>query len=112
MQDPESYITELDLSFPCPVRPDLDAVIDVAHRAFINHEVYFFSSTEAIDEFLRRPLRYAGLVTDPVSRSRFAPSEVSPSTSYDDRPYYFQNAVTAAQFAADPDRYAQPTRRM
>ena len=78
MQDPEHYIAELGLTFPCPVRPDLDAVIDAEHRAFVNHEIYFFSSREAAAEFSRRPLRYAGLVTDPVNGSRFAPSEISP----------------------------------
>ncbi len=112
MQDPEHYIAELGLTFPCPVRPDLDAVIDVEHRAFVNHEVYFFSSQEAAAEFYRRPLRYAGLVTDPVTGSRFAPSEISPFSRYDERPYYFQDRDTAEQFAADPERYARPTRRM
>ena len=112
MQDPEHYIAELGLTFPCPVRPDLDAVIDVEHRAFVNHEVYFFSSREAAAEFDRRPLRYAGLVTDPVSGSRFGPSEISPFRRYDERPYYFQDRDTAEQFAADPERYARPTRRM
>ena len=112
MQDPEAYIEEIELDFPCPVRRDRDAVIDVEHRAFVNHEIFFLSSLDALNEFRRRPLRYLDLVTDPVRGARFAPSELSPRWTYDDRPYYFLDESTLAEFRSDPDRYAHPTRVM
>ena len=112
MQDPEAYLEKFDLQLPCPVRRDRNGVIDVEHRALVNHEVFFLSSLEALEEFRERPLRYLDLVTDPVRGVRFAPSELSSRWAYEDRPYYFLDQETLAEFKRDPERYAQPQRRM
>ncbi len=112
MQDPEAYLNELGLKLPCPVRRDLDAVIDVEHRAFVNHETFFFSSLEALEDFRARPLRYLDRVTDPVRNVRFAPSERSRLWVHDDRPYYFLDETSLVAFKRNPDLYADPKRAM
>ena len=112
MQDPEAHLASFGLELPCPVRRDRNAVIDVEHRAFVNHEVFFVSSLEALEEFRRRPLRYVDHVTDPVQEVLFVPSELSPVWVHDDRPYYFLDEATLAEFKQDPYLYADPRRLM
>lgn len=112
MQDPEAYLEKFDLRLPCPVRPELDAVVSATHRLLVNHEVFFFSSLDALEEFDRRPLRYLGAVSDPVSGIRFAPGDLSPHVVHAERLYYFNDASTLAEFQADPERYVDPRREM
>jgi YHS domain-containing protein len=70
VQDPEIYLNELGLAFPCIVEPKRPARLDAAHRVLVNHEVYFFSSDETKERFLENPRKWCGLVTDPVTRER------------------------------------------
>ena len=112
MQDPEIYLTELDVSFRCVMVEGQDAVLDPAHKSYVNHEVFFFSALEQKEAFDRQPQLYCGLVTDPVSRSQFTPSELSPRQDYMERPYFFESDSTLALFAASPDSFAIPRLRM
>ncbi len=112
MQDPETYLKNLGIELPCAVDPSKPAVLDAAHRAYVNHEVYFFSTEEACANFRKDPLPWCGLVTDPVSGKRFRPTKASPHLAYAGRPYYFATKATRSKFQAQPERYKNPTRTM
>jgi YHS domain-containing protein len=74
----------------------------------VNHEVYFFSSEWARQEFEAHPFRYTGKVTDPVSLNRFEPAETSPSRAAGGRLFYFESSETVASFDEDPAAYSTP----
>ena len=112
VQDPEALLNELGVKLPCIVDPSRQAILDADHRVLVNHEVYFFSSAEAKARFVKNPLKYCGLVTDPVSRERFRPSRSSPKTTYAGRLYFFSSPKTLETFRAMPERYKDPTRTM
>ncbi len=105
-KDPENYVKEFAPRLECPVAKGHDAVIEPATRAYVNHDVFFFSDAKALRAFVARPLKYASRLTDPVSRNRFKPSPKSPHTVLDGRPYYFESAETLKAFQASPDSYA------
>lgn len=112
MEDPEIYLNELGLAFSCVVDPSRPAILDAAHRLLVNHEVYFFSSEQARAAFRKDPIRWCGLVTDPVTGLRFRPGRASPRLEYEGRPYYFASRGSRKTFRADPARYRNPMRRM
>jgi YHS domain-containing protein len=83
-----------------------------AHRAFVNHEVFFFSSPALRKLFLGDPLRWCGVLTDPVSGLRFQPDKTAPKAAYEGRTYYFSSADTLAMFQMDPPMYRDAKRAM
>lgn len=109
MQGPDQYLNELGIEFAGAVHPEAPAVIDAAHRAFVNWETYYVSSAEALAEFNQEPYRFTGRVTDPISMERFEPSEASPSRQYGGRLFYFANEENAAVFDTAPDSLSVPT---
>lgn len=107
MQSPEIYLHQFpQIEFPCPVNPDRKAVVDEKMRAFVNYEVYFFSDRGALRRFRKDPLRYCGLLTDPVTQRRFHPAKSSPHLEYKDRLFYFSSDSTRVAFVATPDSFA------
>ena len=90
------------------VHPEVPAVIDVNHRAFVNYEVYYFSSAEALREFVSAPWKYTGRVTDPISTERFQPTAESPHRSFGGRLFFLQSTEHAAAFDSDPRTYGVP----
>ena len=112
MQDPELYLSRLNLSLSCVVRDGEPAVVDAAHRRYVNWEVFFFSNTAAANEFTSNPLRYCGLLTDPVTKVGFRPDRDSPRWEYNGRPYYFFSDSTMAVFRTMPDSLAVPRPKM
>ena len=96
----------------CVMYPQMNAVLHPDFRARIGHEIYFFSSREAMRTFLADPIRYAGPLTDPISRVRFTPDEASPRYEHNGRPYFFASQQTLEVFLADPERYADLTREI
>ncbi len=108
MQGPEFYLNEMGISLPCAVYPDQSAVVDAEHRALVNYEAYYFGSREAQEAFVKEPWRYAGKVTDPVSRERFVPTPESPVRTYGGRIFFLQSAENAATFDGDPPRFGVP----
>ena len=106
MKDPEMYLKERNIALQCPVDPQKPAVLDAAHRAFVNHEVYFFSGRIARWRFQWNPLRWCGIVTDPVNHVRFQPTSQSPHVKFHGRPYYFTADSTLVAFEATPDSFA------
>lgn len=105
MKDPERYL-DFARRLDCPVHRGRAAVIDPAHRAYVNHEVYFLSDAKSVERFRRNPLPYCGIVTDPVNRVRFRPTSRSPRWDYAGRPYFFTKDSTLAVFRAMPDSFA------
>jgi len=112
VQDPEVYLNNLDISFSCVVRDGEPAVVDADHRRFVNWEVFFFSSTDAANEFAADPIRYCGFLTDPVTRIGFRPDGRSPRVEHNGRPYYFLSDSTMAVFKTMPDSLAVPRPKM
>jgi len=108
VQGPDTYLNALGISLECAVHADRPAVLDTDHRIFVNWEAFYVSDAGARAEFLEAPYRFAGRLTDPVSRERFLAGETSPRRDYGERIYYFASAQTLARFDADPDAYAMP----
>ncbi len=106
MQDPEIFINELGLTLPCAMYPDKKALIDAAHRSYVNYEMYFFSDSLAKAEFDSEPLQHCGTLTEPVTRARFRPTDKSPHLTYNNRPYYFVSDSSLHEFQAMPEMYA------
>jgi len=106
VQDPEIYLTWNAVKLPCAVDPKQPALLSPNTRAYVNHEIYFFSSPNAMKKFRKDPLNYCGTLTDPVSRARFTPSRKSPRFDFMDRPYYFSSDSTLMVFKSMPDTFA------
>src|SRR5262245_35048904 len=88
------------------------AILDPAHRVFVNHEIAFFSSTARRKLFPGDPRRTSGGLTDPVSGLRFRPGKTAPPTKYEGRDYFFTSAETEATFKMDPAMYQDAKRVM
>ncbi len=112
MQDPEQYLINQNISLACAVHGDRPAVIDAAHRSMLNFEIFYFSDEPSKAQFEAEPLRYCGIVTDPVSHARFLPGSGSPRIDWNGRPYYFLSEETLTQFKTMPDSFAQPNYTM
>lgn len=108
MQGPERYLVDLGIQLPCAVDPSRPAVLDVAHRALVNYEAYFFADGAALKTFVAAPYKFTGRVTDPVSQERFLPTEASPTRSHGGRLFFFASSANAATFDGDPATYGTP----
>lgn len=108
MQGPEPYLKDFNIQLRCAVDSTAQAILDPEHRAFVNHEVYYFSSDVARQRFEQSPYEFTGKVTDPVSLVRFQPTETSPSRTAAGRLFYFESTATVAQFDQDPAQYSTP----
>lgn len=108
MQGPERYLQDLGIQLSCAVDPSRPAIIDVAHRALVNHEAYFFADDAALKAFVAAPYKFTGKVTDPVSLERFVPTEASATRSHGGRLFYFAAGANAATFDKDPATYGTP----
>lgn len=108
MQGPEPYLNDFHIQLRCAVDTTEWAILDPAHRAFVNHEVYFFSSDAAHKRFEQAPYKFTGKVTDPVSLVRFQPTPHSPTRTAAGRLFYFESSKTRAQFDRFPEHYSTP----
>lgn len=105
VQGPDPYMRQMRIHLPGIVDRTRDAVFDAAHRAFVNYEIYYFSSEEDLQKFVAAPYKYVGEVTDPVTRDRFRPTAGSPWRSYQGRLFYLESAQTATTFDTAPSDY-------
>jgi len=112
VKGPETYLETIGVRPSCAMHADQRAVMDPAHRAFVNHEVFFFSTRALRALFLKDPLRWCGVLTDPVSGERFQPDRTAPRADHEGRPYYFLSPGTLARFRTDPTMYADARRAM
>lgn len=107
MQDPEPYLRKLDIEVACAVFPDRKARIDTSLRRRIGHDLYYFSSAQAMKLFDRDPLKYVTHLSDPITAARFRVRRASISTTFRDRKYYFAADSTKTQFLTDPQRWRE-----
>ena len=89
-----------------PVDPTQLGSLDPRLHAKVNGEIYRFSSPATRVRFRRDPLRWCGVLRDPVSEVRFVPDRLSTRYAYRDSPYFFASDSTYAVFRTDPERYA------
>jgi YHS domain-containing protein len=72
----------------------------------VNGEIYRFSSEATRVRFEHDPVRWCGILRDPVSGTRFVPGRLSPRCDYRDGPYFFAADSSCAAFRAEPERFA------
>ena len=84
------------------------AVIDAGHCVRLNYETWFFADTGECERFRAEPLKYCGLLTDPVSKERFRPGAGAEHSDHAGVTYYFQCAGNRALFEQDPEMYRLP----
>jgi YHS domain-containing protein len=112
VQDPAWYLNELGVKLDCAVVKGAPARISDALSARVNHEIYFFATPSAKRKFTADPIRWCGLVTDPVSEERFRPAKSSPRVDHAGRPYFFASDSTRAAFASDPAAFTDASGKM
>ena len=102
MQDPERYLKERKVRPPSIFPKGKRPLIDSSLREKIGFEIYYFASAAEKAKFQKDPLRYCGVVTDPITMKRFRPTASSPKFLYGGRVYYFSADSTRARFVANP----------
>ena len=106
MQAAEFLLEHMGRTLRDPVDPRALGSLDTTLRARVNGEIYRFSRTATLARFRGDPVRWCGIVRDPVSGARFLPDRWSPRLEHRDGPYFFLSDSTMAVFRVDPGRYA------
>ncbi|HSQ59968.1 MAG TPA: hypothetical protein VLT84_06005 [Acidobacteriota bacterium] len=107
MQDPEPYLRNLGVQVPCIVDPKRLARIDTSLRRRIGHDLFYFSSAQAMKRFDRDPLKYVKRLSDPITARRFPVQRRSRTTEFSGRTYYFAVDSTIARFLSEPERWKE-----
>lgn len=94
------------------MRTGIPALVDDSHRISIGYETFFVSSDDAKRRFMQDVPKYCGVLTDPVTKTRFYPDDESPHRFHRDREYYFQSDSTEQVFAMMPMEYEDPAYKM
>ncbi|HVP14123.1 MAG TPA: hypothetical protein VMS88_01190 [Terriglobales bacterium] len=105
MTDPEFALFHLANALWDPVEPKRLGSLAPGLHAKVNGEIYRFSSRRTLRAFERTPVRWCGLLRDPVTGLRFQPNGRSPRAEWDGSPYFFLNDSTRAVFLKSPKRY-------
>lgn len=108
VQDPQIQLQELGIAIPDAIDPKRPAVLDPAHRSFVDYETFFFADEADKRRFDADPTAACGILTDPVTKQRFRPGSDSPRGTFGGRPYVFLSAANQAAFEKDPDAVALP----
>lgn len=108
MQDVPYFLQRKNLEFRGYLDPTRPALMDSAHVVRVNYETYLFADTFGRETFRADPVRYCGLVTDPVSRARFRPEPDAPRTTHERVLYVFESAANLETFESEPDLYRLP----
>jgi len=108
VQDPQIQLQELRLAIPDALDPKKPAVLDAAHRSFVNYETFFFADEADKRRFDADPSGSCGILTDPVTKERFRPGSASPRTTFGGRAYFFLNEANKAAFEKNPEAVALP----
>ena len=106
MQAAEFLLEHMGRTLRDPVDPRSPGSLDTTLRARVNGEIYRFARAATLARFRRDPVRWCGVLRDPVSGARFFPDRRSPRLEYRDGPYFFGGDSTLATFQANPERYA------
>ena len=105
-KDPARYLREQKIDVRCVVNAGRNSNPDPKRCVYVNHEIFFLSTRDALAHFKKSVLKYCGWLTDPVSGARFRPTVASPRLTYKGRSYYFNTMSTRMQFEALPDSFA------
>jgi len=103
--DPEFALFHLQRSLWDPVDPRRVGSLAEALRARVNGEPYRFAGPATLRRFRRDPVRYCGLLRDPVTGVRFWPGRRSPRAEWKGGVYFFDGDSTFAEFRRAPQRY-------
>ena len=112
VQDPVPHVLKNELSFQCAVNSGESATIDPAYMRQVNWETFFFSDSSAMNEFDSDPIKYCGILTDPISRQRFRAGVESPHSQFDGRNFYFWSDSSKQKFDMMPAMYSAPNLTM
>lgn len=112
VQDPATYLEAREIEVTSFFDSDRMAVLDDAHLARVNFDLFFFADDDELQRFRDDPLRHCGTLSDPVTFERFRPTRRSPRLSHAGKTFVFANSVTYATFAAMPDSFVVPRLRM
>lgn len=108
MEDPQIQLQELGLTVEDAIDAKRPAVLDPAHRSFVDFETFFFADESDKRRFDADPTASCGILTDPVSKKRFRPGSESPRSSYAGRLYVFFDEASREAFEKSPDSFARP----
>jgi YHS domain-containing protein len=89
-----------------PVDPTSVGSLESRLHARVNGEIYRFSRVVTLARFRRDPVRWCGILRDPVNGVCFFPDRFSPRLATKDGPYFFSSDSSYAAFRASPERYA------
>lgn len=89
-----------------PVEPKRLGSLDPKLRAHVNGEIYRFARAATLSRFLRNPVRWCGIVRDPVSGVCFVPDRCTPRLEWADGPYFFTCDSTRLEFSRAAGVYA------
>jgi YHS domain-containing protein len=108
VQDPQIQLREIGLAVPDALDPKRGAVLDAAHRSFVDYETFFFADEDDKRRFDADPTAACGILTDPVTKDRFRPAYDSPRFSFDGRAYIFFTEANKQAFEKSPEAFARP----
>jgi YHS domain-containing protein len=108
VQDPQIQLQELGLTVPDAIDRRRNAILDPAHRSFVNFETFFFADEADKRRFDADPTASCGILTDPVTKQRFRPGSESPRAAYSGRAYIFFDAASKEAFEKSPETFARP----
>ena len=108
MQDPQIQLKELGIVVADLIDPSRPAVLDAAHRSFVNYETFFFADEADKRRFDADPTGSCGVLTDPVTKQRFHPASDAPRSQFNGRAYLFFDEAGKAAFDKAPEALAIP----
>ena len=106
LKNPEKYLTDQKIDLRCVVNQGRHAAPDEKRRVYVNYEIFYLSTRDALERFRKHTLQYCGWLTDPVNGARFRPAASSPRMTYNGRYYYFSTISNRMKFEARPDSFA------
>ncbi len=106
MTAPEFYLEHLSESLWDPVDPTRVGSLEPRLHARVNGEIYRFARLGTLERFRHDPVRWCGILRDPVCGLRFTPTRRSRRYDMPDGPYFFATDSSFAAFAADTAKYA------
>jgi YHS domain-containing protein len=112
VQDVPNFARSAGLAFEDFFDARRPAVIDAEHCVRLNYEAFFFADLWERERFRSDPLVYCGLLTDPVSRTRFRPNASSPRATHEGVTYFFENERNRELFEDDAEKLRLPGWKM
>jgi YHS domain-containing protein len=101
-------LLELGIAVPDALDPGKAAVVDTAHRSFVNYETFFFADETDKRRFDADPTASCGILTDPLTKQRFRPGSDSPRSNFGGRTYVFFTEANKVAFEKNPEAVALP----